>query len=388
MLPQTTLEQRHEMYDGLMDLLTVGFLSIPVQVGDLSISLRTLSKGDLFLLEHRTAHANAEDVKRWMLAAATWMVEGHLLLTEQAAVPFVYAKYQSLRPPYLKVLLHVLNNLSKQQVEAYDLIEAFCSEPISRSMWRQTNGSYPSTAFSGIPNVEALGVNLAQKVWIAHNVIEDIREKVETEWAHAKFIASATAPKGVEQLNQKEAQSRQTERTRKQDLLDRTYYKWLGYLQDDGTVLGSNVPVFRQATTPDELAEEMRKWVVGEMDQHDRIVADYKRKVLDAYERDMEARRQNIEAVRQQAAEAGEEDPDALKLVGYTLEQLRERVAPTLHKTVYEAPKGAEYLHNKYLAHAPDKGKLGVQGGKVVVVEEPPLDEQVAERNIRYDSKR
>lgn len=386
MLPQTTPDQRQEMYDKVIDLLHYGFLSAPVQVGDMTIALRTLNKGDLFLLQHRGAYANSEDSRRWMIAAATWMAEGHFFLANQEAVPFLYGKYQAFRPPQLKVLTHVLNSLSKQQLECYDLIEAFCMEPVSRAMWKQTNGVYPSTAFSGLPGTDQVGMNIVQKLWVAHNRVEDIREQIEIDWTHAKFIASATAPKGIEQLNQKEKTVREAERTRKQEVFDKTYYKWLGYLREDGTVLGSSLPTFRQASTPDELADEMRKWVSGEMDSHDRVVADYKRRILENYERDIEARRQSIEAARQQSEEAGE-DPNTLKLVGYTLDQLRDRVAPTLHKTVYETPKGAEYLYNRYLAHAPEKGKLAVQDGKVVVVEPPPLDEQIAGRTTLWESK-
>lgn len=374
------------MYEGILELLHYGFLSAPVQLGGVSLSLRTLNKGDLFLLQHRTAHSNSEDIRRWMVASSIWLANGHLLLAEPSATPWVYNQLQGLRPPYLKLLVHVLNSLSKQQINHYDLIDSFCSEPLSRAMWRQTNGLYPSTAYSGLPGVEHLGMNTVQKLWIAHNRFEDIREQIDSEWSHAKFIASATAPKGVEQLNQKETAMRESERTRKQELFDKTYYRWLGYLREDGTVLGSDRPVFRQASTPDELAEEMRKWVSGEMDAHDQIVADYKRRILESYERDMELRRQSIEMSRQQAEEAGE-DPNTLKLVGYTLDQMRDRIAPTLHKTVYEAPKGADYLYNRYLAHAPDKGKLAVQDGRVVVVEPPPLDEQIAGRQVRYDSK-
>lgn len=387
MLPQTTPEQRQEMYEGILDLLHYGFLATPVRLGDISLSLRTLSKGDLFLLQHRTAHSNTEDIRRWMIASSIWMANGHVLLSEPAAVPWFYEKLQGLRPPHTKLLVHVLNSLSKQQVGCYDMIDAFCAEPLSRAMWRQTNGTFPSSAYSGVPGVEHLGMNIVQKLWVAHNRTEDLREKIDSEWAHAKFVASATAPKGVEQLNQKESTMREAERTRKQELFDKTYYRWLGYLRSDGTTPGSDLPVFRQASTPDELAEEMRKWVSGEMDAHDQIVADYKRRILENYERDMEARRQSIEAARQQAEEAGE-DPTTLKLVGYTLDQLRDRIQPALHKTVYEAPKGAEYLYNRYLSHVPEKGKLAVQDGKVVVVEPPPLDEQIAGRQVRYDSKR
>ena len=97
--------------------------------------------------------------------------------------------------------------------------------------------------------------------------------------------------------------------------------------------------------------------------------------------------------MQDQLVEEGE-DPTALRLVGYTLDQLRDRVQMTHRQTVYELPKGAGYLHDKYLAETPTAGRLGIKDGKVDVVDPPPpvpdmgtLDEQIAGRSVRYGVK-
>lgn len=376
------------MYDDVVDAITFGFLSLPVQIDRVSINLRSLTDGDLFLLRQRAALDSDENFRRWLLASSTWMVNGQILLEDYNATYLCFKWYKNLRLPLLQTLAGVTRSLMSKQNNLYGLIEAFCMEPLSRSLWRQTGGVYPSTSFSGLPTSK-LGMSPIQRFWISHNVIEDIREKAESEWDHAKLVASAMSPKGVEQLNQKESTARQAERERKQDFLDRTYYKWVGYLKEDGTVTGSPLPVFRQASTPDELAEEMRKWVSGEMDFHDQVVADYKRNVLEAYEREMEARRARIEEVLQEQEENGE-DPSAIKLVGYTLDQIQDRIQPALHKTVYENAKGAQYLRDRYLANEPSRGNLAVKGGKVVVEgasPSQPLNEEVAGRSVKYGVK-
>lgn len=386
MLPSTTPTQRLEMYEDALELVTVGFLSVPVLLADeLNLAIRTLSESDLFLVQQRTAFASETEFQRWMLATATWMVDGQVLLGDFNAAKVCFKGYQALRHTQLERLYSVLSMLLARQRRSVEIIEAFCLEPISRNMWRQTGGHYPSNSFTGLP-IESVGMNFAQKMWLAHNRMEDLRERIEQDWAHAKLIASATSPKGVEQLNAKESALKEADKTRKQELLDRVYYKWVGYLREDGTTAASHLPTFRHASTPDELADEMRRWVAGEKDYHDQVVDSYKQSVLDAYEREMEARRQRVAEVQQNLEEEGE-DPEAIKLVGYTLDQLRDRIQPALHKTVYEAPKGATYLHDRYLAHAPDAGTLTVQGGKLMAKEAPPeasLGEQVANRRVEY----
>jgi len=376
------------MYEDVVNVITFGFLSLPVQIAGIPIGLRSLSDGDLFLLRQRATYDSDENFRRWLLAMSTWMVNGQVLLEDPNAAYACFKRYKNLRPSHLQMLVGVTRSLMAKQNSLYDLMEAFCQESISRSLWRQTGGSYPSASFSGLPTSK-LGMSPIQRFWVSHNIVEDIREKTEAEWSHAKLVASAMAPKGIEQLNAKETTLKEAERERKQDMLDRTYYKWIGYLKSDGTTKDVDVPVFRQASTPDELAEEMRKWVSGELDFHDRVVADYKKSVLEAYEREMEARKRSLEEVTQELEENGE-DPTAIKLVGYTLEQLRDRVQPTLHKTVYENAKGAQYLHDRYLVNEPSRGKLAVKGGKVVVegAEPPqPLGAEVAGRSVKYGVK-
>lgn len=388
MLPNTTPTQRRDMYDDVVELVTVGFLAVPVLVADaLPISLRTLSEGDYFLVQQRTKFGSEQDFRRWMLATATWLVAGQVVLSDPNAALVAFKGFEAMRPPQLERLFFVLSTLLARQSNCLDLIEAFLMEPISRNLWRQTGGNYPSSSYQGLP-VGGMGMNLIQKLWLAHNRMEDLREQIEQDWAHAKLVASAMSPKGVESLNAKEANLREAEKTRKQDLMDRTYYKWIGYLKEDGTTAGSLTPVFRHASTPDELADEMRRWVTGEKDYHDQVVDAYKQSVLDAYERELEERRQRVAEVQQNLEEEGQ-DPEAIKLVGYTLDQLRDRVRPAIHKTVYESPKGATYLHDRYLAHAPESGNLTVQNGKVVVKEAPPeapLGEQVANRKVGYEA--
>ena len=388
MLPSTTPTQRLEMYEDTLELVTVGFLSVPVLLADeLNLALRTLSESDLFLVQQRAAFASETEFQRWMLATSTWMVDGQVLLGDFNAAKVCFKGYQALRHTQLERLYSVLSMLLARQRRSVEMIEAFCLEPISRNMWRQTGGQYPSNSFTGLP-IESVGMNFAQKMWLAHNRMEDLREQIEHDWAHAKLVASAMSPKGIEQLNAKEAALREAEKTRKQELLDRAYYKWIGYLREDGTTAYSHTQTFKHASTPDELAEEMRKWVAGERDFHDQVVEGYKQSVLDAYEREMEGRRQRVAEVQQNLEDDGE-DPEAIKLVGYTLDQLRDRIQPAVHKTVYESPKGATYLHDRYLAQAPSAGVLAVQDGKLVVKEtapEAPLGEQVANRKVGYEA--
>ena len=385
MLPQTTPAQRLEMYEDVLELVTVGFLSLPVLIADtLPVSLRSLSDSDLFLIQQRAAFASEDDLKRWMLASSTWMVDGQVLLGDYNVTRTCFAGYQPLRRSQLDRMFFVVSGLLTRQRQCAELMEAFCLEPISRNLWRQTGGTYPSSNYNGLPT--QMGMNFAQKIWLAHNRMEDLREQIEQDWNHAKLVASAMSPKGVEQLNAKESTHKETERDRKQGLMDRAFFKWIGYLRDDDKTTTSGAPKFKTASTPDELADEMRRWVAGEKDHHDLVVDQYKQAIQDAYDRDMQARRERLEEVQRNLAAQGE-STDAIRLVGYRLDDLQDRVAPTHRQTVYEAPKGATYLHDKYLAQEPKVGRLAVQDGKVIVREAPPappLDELLADRKVEY----
>ena len=114
-LSRTTFEQREPFYADLKDLLGQGFLSRMVQVGDTSLSLRSLHEADFMLVRHRVGHADKPE-KEWILrvvSQAVWMVDGWNLLGEKFAPNIAYQSLRTLPTKTQKRLFWQVLGLSK-----------------------------------------------------------------------------------------------------------------------------------------------------------------------------------------------------------------------------------------------------------------------------------
>ena len=396
-LPRTTYEQRKTLYGDVEGLVSVGFLSHLAVVQGVRFNLRTLNPGDMFMLNARVSGTSDTEWRLWTVATATWMIDGISLLETPEAAPRVVQTLRALPESAQEILFSLVLGLFSRQQRASVLTEAYCYEDISRYTWRALGGQHPMTQ-AGIPGVERLGANPAQQLWTAYNIVEDQRHDDEQRWEGFKLAASATAPKGVKKLNQKDQQARASEKERREAIMDRGYYRALGVINEKGHLSGDaagdlGVQIIGPKSDED-LQEEMRKWVTGEMDWHDEVVANYKRKITERYEAEKRAREERVQAARQVAQQHGE-DLRPRALVGYTADALQELLrsrqrgarAPGVRQII-TSPGGQDYLYQKYLEEAPSPGHLQAAGDKLV--ENAPsgtLGDQVSERAVpRYRS--
>lgn len=314
--------------------------------------MRSLSPADYFLLQHRIAHVQDSTWKAWMIAHSTWMFNGHCYLGDQTIIPLLFEKYCQLPKQVIESLLHIVIGLNNRASKAIELVPIFCYESLSRLLWRQYQGnSYPSMRQIGLPGIENLGSNTAQRMWSSFNTIEDLNEQFEAGWSHAKFVASSMAPKGIEQMNRTDKQARETQAAKKQELFDHTYYVAMEILDKDDKFVGTEtqLPKMVSASTEDELMAEMRRALTGEKDWHDRMIDSYKQHILDKQRKETQERQQRIDEAMRKANLEGE-PTEAFQLVGYTLEELQDRLGYIGNKVqTIQDDDGSEYLTNKYM---------------------------------------
>lgn len=388
-LPPTTYEQRQSLYTDLIALITTGFISHKCRLGESTISLRNLCPSDNIFLKNCT---NATDDLEWMLwtiSRSVWMIDGFIFLGEKNYAFYVYQQIKNLPPSIVKRIFKLVVSLTKKVNEQFEKIEAYYYEDSSRNLWAQIRHlTLPNDKVSGILGSENLGINLAQRIWVSLNTYRDEILTERKSWNNAKFIASASAPKGVDKINKKEQSSIEREEHRKKRYLDEFYYRQTGVITDEKDSPTSK-KVVRSASTPDELEEEMRKWVSGENDEHDLIVLSYKNKIKEKHKKELLERQQRLADVQKELEEEGEETISISPLIGYTNDQLKELLMKKGHSPSGKKIPTVMYqdqsinLYNKHVDQNAGAGKLKVRDGKIVVKgSDNSLMEDLSKRSV------
>ena len=382
-LPPTTPAQREELseYEDLSDVLRHGFINSDVRVGRVAVSLRSILPWDREILNRRVVAAGSErQFKVWLLASVTWMLDGHVLLSRPDVEIELYRTYSKLSTAHINKLFGAFLQIRARYYKAYEGLEAFGYESASRSLWIESKiAGISSAAFRGYS--ASLGLCEIQRSWTVYNHYEDQREEQEHDWGVAKLIASSNAPKGIEKLNSSDKGRREQEAQRRRTVQDRFYYTAMKVL-DDSKVSDPQSPRITGSGTPEELEDEMRRWILGEQDEHDVIVENYKKHVSERIAEQLRIQEEQL-IVAQKVAREADEDDGAVALVGFSLSAVRDRLQkegyePHTTKTHFQS-KGREYLYRRYLEKAPTTGTLSVDDGGRIVTSTPP-DEKAPEK--------
>jgi hypothetical protein len=377
------------MYEDLFQFLVPGFLTARVLVDGRAYSLRSLTTSDLFRIS-AVAKDNHPDWKIWAVASSLWMVDGIPLFEDSTYAP--KAIFETLLGSHKRLVSHLFGTVVGfflRSKRSHLFLESFLYEEESRNLWHSTHsGQIPLYQRSGIPGIERLGLNQFQSSWVAWNKLEDTRDGQEYTWSLTKLMVSLQSHKAAQKLEARDKNRHETERSRRRDVQEKAYRIFLGEVDPEGNPLSSESGlVFRAPRTNAELVDEMRRWVSGDMDDHDRIVAEYKERIRNEYLanevakdlalRDLNKRREE-ERVAQGSTRTG--------LVAYTPKEIQEKF-PQLGKPgakfVVEADPVSRTF-NRYLRDEPEAlpGILAEDRP----VEDPPLslNELIASRKPRF----
>jgi len=376
-LPKTTWKQRERFYTDTIQLVNPGFLTHSVLFDSISVSFRSLNVGDYFLLRNRCGQGKRRtwrdfraytlfpsiatdtigtevDIQRWVLATSVWMLNGYNLLGQTNVVPHLHDVFRQLHPSMVSSLFNVVQGLTNRANRAATLAaEAFCFEPVSRTMWKQLGQGriLPCDEFTGVPGSASMGANKVQTMWTWFHQYEDQKIRDAVEWANVKFSVSPHAPKGMKSLDARDHGARLSEVEERQKILDRFYYIMMGVISPESDE--KDREIIRQATSAEELETEMRRWIVGEQDEHDRVVTNYKARLVAYHEREKEAQRLRIEEARKVSESIGE-STEPMRIMAFTLDQMQEILGEQRRTTlVVDAPRN--YAYEKYIGKTSDK---------------------------------
>ena len=394
-LPQTTSEQRSRFFTDVEALLSPGFLTHPVSVGGVRLQMRSLGRGDLFMLRARTTGASGWQWRVWAVATSIWMIDGRSVLGHDDAVPFLAGFVEKLPKPVLDTLFSLLLGMWIRVGDASDAAQIYCYETHSRYKWL----SMGSQQMSGVPGADTLTPSVVRRIWVAFNDLEDSRRGDETAWEGFKLVASSNAPKAIQKLDKIDTRRRTEETQKRQSDLDLFYYQQIGVIDPKGEVISTDGSMHRQggSKTVEVLENEMRRWVTGDQDLHDAVVANYKAHISAEHEAQKQRQREyrmRLEAKRAEMGRSGQEF-QSQPLVALTAEQLQATLQVRNQGRrpgvafLPDAPK-ADRVTAKYMGPA-DTGELQVVDGKVVdptanpATDQRTLDHLIKGRNPAFN---
>jgi len=382
-LPKTTEKQREAHWADVDAMLSPGFLSHTGTVGAVTLCIRNPSEADLWLL--RQWHPNARswfDYANDLITRCVWCVNGVVVIGDQAASKVVHTILNKDGDAILSKLFYVVLGLFIRRRKAERDVYAYIYETSSRLAWRATPANqFVGTAFGSLPGVEKLGVNAVQGVWTAYNKAEDQRILDLTQWSYTKNIMSCHAPKGVKKIEDRDKKELEKRLEDHQKILDRFYYRSIGHLdmndeayeKDDGSLEDGQI---RVAHTPEELADEMHRWVTGEYDQHDRIVKEYKEDIRNRMLQERKQRERRLAQIRVEAEMAAKTfgyDTARPKVVGYSFDEVQQllkekgvSMKPGARDVGF-TPSRRERAFDRWVEENPDAGNLVSDGDSLTV---------------------
>lgn len=390
------MTDRTAMYEDLTGLLVPGFLSASIEQDGHRFTLRSLSQGDLQYLRQFVR----DDDLSWrvhLVAHSLWMVDGLPFLGNPFAHRVAYDALLRINKPLLRAMLGTAYGFFARMREAGHYLEAYLYEDESRRMWKNLgSGQYPLHKLSPVPGLDTLGMNQWQSSWVAWNRLEDERDHQEYLWSNTKVLVSLQSHKGYESLNNRDRQRHQTEEERRAAVQERAAHRFQ-YGPPEEDLTKAPTETVRRARTNDELEDEMRRWVSGELDWHDQVVEDYKNRIREQQEereRQKEAIMAELKAQRErQEQELGVPKPVLRGITPEEMARLQKEAPSTGAKFIVEADPVSRTF-NRFLRPTVQPGNLSVDAsGKIV--EKPPavpttgndssLADQVASRRVVLD---
>jgi hypothetical protein len=360
-LRRTSSAIREKIYTDVRELLRPGFLSHRVMVNKCPMVMRTLTADDMFLLKHRAEDHYSKEWQNWVIATCIWMIDGQVVLGDPNLQYMVYTRIKSLPRMFREDLLSVFHSLMIRVAEAQARMESFLYEDESRYLW-STEGArmLDRPIFSGAPK---MSLNPIQQMWVSFNRYEDKRMERKYWWGLSKFIVQPHAPKGITKLNSAEKKEEDHEDSRRQRVMDLTYWKAQGISignEDKTRILNTHAGV-RRAETEQDLNQEMADWVAGRKDYHDNAIDFVKAKIKAEVEGRRQAEEDRIAAIQTALEEEGIDEPAFAPLMGEAAEAVKRRMVSKRTATVvYDDNHNSAY--DKYIKNNPDVGVLDVDG--------------------------
>ena len=339
MYAATTSDQRSEIYGDVVELLTPGFLTHPVDVGGHDFVLRSFFPTDLEQLHMRVGRKNNDrNYKNWVLAMSVCMVDGQIFLDQQTCILLLYRHFSKLPESMVDILFSLFKGLQNRVRESVRVVVAYSYEDYSRDTWLRVGENF--SRVSGYEGIEKLGLNTVQMVWASQNKIEDMNVERKSHWEGVKLIAATQAPKEIQKMSERDEKAYRDIEVSKQEVMDLAYYEYHNFeISKREVEKRSEERGSRSIKTVETLEGEFENWVRGEKDFHDQVVQDHKNLIKRKME---ESLRLDEERIKMLNPKDGFYIPKGANsgVVGYTSEQVQALIAQTSRGGV----PGTKYL--------------------------------------------
>lgn len=379
-------DERRFLYADVEMMLRTGLLTQSTVVNDTLVIFRTLYPNEHQHLLDRAGRQNALGWMRQHLAASVHMIDGYAVEPQYGSNQAYYLHRewaQDIREEYLMVLYSYVVSLRLRLERAIKILDAFCHERYSRSLWRM----------DGAPQGQR---NIVQRLWVAYNEAEDRWELDQQQWSHTRSIAGAMSGKQAKSL-QEAMKKWETQRKDRGSRIIEDAVNWI--ISGDRaeqepitvTVNGQTyeVPKVHASQTVEEMEDEMLRAARGEQDYHDVMVEQYKEFHRGRLEDARRAQREAMEAAwgDTEGGLTGE-----TRMVGYTPEQLAEINPNMLKKKPNTQRASVSPEHERFTEYLGTDVKVGWLGAggvpeeaKKPVPDEGPgsLQDKISRRSPR-----
>jgi len=286
---------------------------------------------------------------------------------------YFHEKYS---PIVIRYLSRICSTLLDESREAHRYLEAFSYEYESRSIWR----AWKANAQLGFKAFDGDVLNDTQASWVAINQMEDEKSKNRVLWEQALLVTSSMNPKGAQEVRKN---------WDKNDELDEQYRARVCELARQGIfdTEGERESLRRKKDSYDDLKEEMRRWMAGEEDDHDRAVREYKEfmyKQIEDENNRLNEMHEQAESYRKGIHDLHEirnnQSLTSTPVRAFTDEEINSLSSVKVYKETNEHQERYEHVKERYIMAKETSGNLRVEEGHIVPVSEPSLMDQISKR--------
>lgn len=342
----------NDPYISIKKQLAYGYYPLVIKTRNLALELSSPSSDDLdqaSLLSYSTP----ELYDLYLISITIVSVNGRKILGD---IDSILAEISHISTSMRRRLFTYILCLMDESRKAYDLLEAFCYEDESRLLWRswKANRDFGLSPVKSQDKLTALQAN-----WIVWNTAEDERLQDRLEWDRYLFSASAMNS-SVNKIRSKWDSSEKDEERRREEVRQAAR-------EGDFEALKEKVGRRKssQVKTEDDLREEMRKWVAGEEDEHDRIIREYKDSMRRNIQESEDRARRMSEEARQRRMEMSE--IQSTPIVALTDEQVKRLSGSKKTIDTNEREERNSHVISKYIINEESKGNLSIgEDGAIV----------------------
>ncbi len=288
-------------YRDLRQVIEHGFLSFKIKIHHRYIAFRTPTLKDLEIVESHTL----KPMKDLILMARCVYSIGYVQIDHNRDFYKIIDLIKNMPLAcFNKILMYLYFYLNKLR-NAGTLLEGFCYEKESRQLWKiwLSKNKFNKPIIDG-------DFDTLQIAWIIWNESEDQKTIEDAQWQRSLFVASAMAS-GVDKIKKKWKEQEDLENKRRE--LVKKYARM-------GKVMPKeNAPMLLDEN--EKLIEDMRKWLAGEEDEHDKAVREFKESM-----REQVVKAREYADLQREIAIQKQEEIQAIPLMGYSLDDIEQKI--------------------------------------------------------------